>query len=60
VEASGALLAAFSVVEPFRTNALSSAPAEDGFNCTDRASFDAQSAKLAFDRSVEFFHQNVG
>jgi len=35
-------------------------PAEHGFNCTDRASFDAQSAKLAFDRSVEFFHQNVG
>jgi carboxymethylenebutenolidase len=35
-------------------------PAEHGFNCTDRASFDAQSAKLAFDRSIEFFHQNVG
>jgi carboxymethylenebutenolidase len=35
-------------------------PAQHGFNCTDRASFDAQSAKLAFDRSVEFFHQNVG
>jgi hypothetical protein len=25
-----------------------------------RASFDAQSAKLAFDRSVEFFRQNIG
>jgi carboxymethylenebutenolidase len=35
-------------------------PAQHGFNCTDRASFDAPSAKLAFDRSVEFFHQNVG
>ena len=35
-------------------------PAQHGFNCPDRASFDAQSAKLAFDRSVEFFHQNVG
>ena len=35
-------------------------PAEHGFNCTDRASFDAQSAKLAFDRSVEFFRQNIG
>jgi len=33
---------------------------QHGFNCTDRPSFDAQSAKLAFDRSVEFFHQNVG
>jgi carboxymethylenebutenolidase len=35
-------------------------PAQHGFNCTDRASFNAQSAKLAFDRSVEFFHQHVG
>ncbi len=35
-------------------------PAQHGFNCTDRPSFDAQSAKLAFDRSVEFFHQNIG
>jgi carboxymethylenebutenolidase len=35
-------------------------PAGHGFNCTDRPSFDAQSAKLAFDRSVEFFHQNIG
>jgi carboxymethylenebutenolidase len=35
-------------------------PAEHGFNCTDRASFDPQSAKLAFDRSVEFFRQNIG
>jgi carboxymethylenebutenolidase len=35
-------------------------PAEHGFNCTDRPSFDAQSAKLAFDRSLEFFRQNIG
>ena len=35
-------------------------PAQHGFNCTDRPSFDAQSAKLAFDRSVEFFHQHIG
>jgi carboxymethylenebutenolidase len=35
-------------------------PADHGFNCTDRASFDAQSAKLAFERSVEFLHRYVG
>jgi carboxymethylenebutenolidase len=35
-------------------------PAGHGFNCTDRASFDAPCAKLAFDRSVEFFRQNIG
>jgi carboxymethylenebutenolidase len=35
-------------------------PAGHGFNCTDRASYDVQSAKLAFDRSIEFFHQNIG
>jgi carboxymethylenebutenolidase len=35
-------------------------PAGHGFNCTDRPSFDPQCAKLAFDRSVEFFHQNIG
>ena len=35
-------------------------PADHGFNCTDRASFDAPSAKLAFERSVEFFHAHVG
>jgi carboxymethylenebutenolidase len=35
-------------------------PAGHGFNCTDRASFDAECAKLAFDRSVEFFRQNIG
>jgi len=31
-----------------------------GFNCSDRASFDASSAKLAFDRSVGFLHTHIG
>src|ERR1700722_3337864 len=31
-----------------------------GFNCTDRASFDAASAKLALQRSLEFLHRHVG
>jgi carboxymethylenebutenolidase len=35
-------------------------PADHGFNCTDRAMYDAASASLAFDRSVEFLHRNVG
>jgi carboxymethylenebutenolidase len=35
-------------------------PAGHGFNCTDRADFDAASAHLAFERSVEFFRQHVG
>ena len=35
-------------------------PAEHGFNCTDRASFDAPSAQLALDRSIEFFRRHVG
>jgi len=35
-------------------------PAEHGFNCADRASFDPGSAELAFDRSLEFFHRHVG
>ncbi len=35
-------------------------PAEHGFNCTDRASFDAASAKLALERSLEFLHRHVG
>jgi carboxymethylenebutenolidase len=34
-------------------------PAGHGFNCTDRASFDAGCAQLAFDRTVEFFRQNI-
>ena len=35
-------------------------PAGHGFNCTERADYDAPSARLAFDRSIEFFHQHVG
>jgi carboxymethylenebutenolidase len=35
-------------------------PAGHGFNCTDRASFDAASAKLALQRSLEFLHRHVG
>jgi carboxymethylenebutenolidase len=34
--------------------------ADHGFNCTDRASFEPNSAQLAFERTVEFFHQYVG
>ena len=34
--------------------------AEHGFNCTDRASFEPASAKLAFERSLDFFHTHVG
>jgi carboxymethylenebutenolidase len=35
-------------------------PAEHGFNCTDRASFEPASAALALTRSVEFMHRYVG
>jgi carboxymethylenebutenolidase len=35
-------------------------PADHGFNCTDRASFDPASAALALERSIEFLHQHVG
>lgn len=35
-------------------------PAGHGFNCSDRASFDAPSAKLALERSLDFFHRHVG
>jgi carboxymethylenebutenolidase len=35
-------------------------PADHGFNCTDRASFEPASAKLALERSVEFLHQHLG
>jgi carboxymethylenebutenolidase len=34
--------------------------ADHGFNCTDRASFEPASAKLALQRSLEFFHSHVG
>jgi carboxymethylenebutenolidase len=35
-------------------------PAGHGFNCSERADFDAASAHVAFDRSIEFFRQHVG
>jgi carboxymethylenebutenolidase len=35
-------------------------PSDHGFNCTHRPSFDAESAMLAFARSLEFFHRNIG
>lgn len=35
-------------------------PAGHGFNCTHRASYEPTSAGLAFDRSLEFLHKNVG
>ena len=35
-------------------------PAEHGFNCTDRASYDPPSAKLALERSLEFLHRKIG
>jgi carboxymethylenebutenolidase len=35
-------------------------PAGHGFNCTERADFDPPSARLAFERSTEFFRKHVG
>lgn len=35
-------------------------PAGHGFNCSERASFDAPSAKLALERSLDFLHRHVG
>jgi carboxymethylenebutenolidase len=35
-------------------------PADHGFNCTDRASFEPASAKLALERSLEFLHRHIG
>jgi carboxymethylenebutenolidase len=35
-------------------------PADHGFNCTDRASYEPASAKLAFERSLEFFKKHIG
>jgi carboxymethylenebutenolidase len=35
-------------------------PADHGFNCTDRASYEPESAQLALQRSLEFFHKHVG
>jgi carboxymethylenebutenolidase len=35
-------------------------PANHGFNCTDRADYDVASARLAFERSGEFFRSHLG
>jgi carboxymethylenebutenolidase len=35
-------------------------PADHGFHCDARASYDAPSAKLAWGRTIEFFRQHVG
>jgi carboxymethylenebutenolidase len=35
-------------------------PAGHGFNCTDRSAYDAPSAKLSLERSLDFFHRHVG
>jgi carboxymethylenebutenolidase len=35
-------------------------PADHGFNCTERPSFHAESAHLAFDRTIEFFRKHLG
>lgn len=35
-------------------------PAGHGFNCSERADFDPASARLALERTLEFFHQHVG
>jgi carboxymethylenebutenolidase len=35
-------------------------PADHGFNCTDRASFEPASAKLALERSLDFLHRYIG
>jgi len=35
-------------------------PADHGFNCDQRGSYDADAAKLAQDRTLEFFRKHVG
>jgi carboxymethylenebutenolidase len=35
-------------------------PADHGFNCTDRASFEPASAQLALQRSLDFLQRHVG
>jgi carboxymethylenebutenolidase len=34
--------------------------ADHGFNCDQRASYDATAAKLALSRSLEFFAKHIG
>ena len=35
-------------------------PAGHGFNCTERSDYDAASARLAFERTIEFFNKHIG
>jgi carboxymethylenebutenolidase len=35
-------------------------PADHGFNCDQRQSYDAAAAGLARERTLEFLHQHVG
>jgi carboxymethylenebutenolidase len=35
-------------------------PADHGFNCDHRGSYDAAAAKLALERTLEFFGRHVG
>ncbi len=35
-------------------------PAEHGFNCTERASYDAPSARLALDSTLDFLSRHIG
>jgi carboxymethylenebutenolidase len=35
-------------------------PADHGFNCTERPAYDAASARLALERSLDFVHRHVG
>ena len=35
-------------------------PADHGFNCDQRGSYDAAAAKLARERTVEFLHKHIG
>jgi carboxymethylenebutenolidase len=35
-------------------------PAGHGFNCSERADFDPASARLAFERTIEFFRRHIG
>ena len=35
-------------------------PADHGFNCDQRGSYDAASAKLARERTLEFFRKHIG
>ena len=53
-----------SVVEQIKTahpeGTFYAYPADHGFNCTDRASFEPASAALALERTVEFLQRHIG